>query len=253
MRGQRPPRRLAPATRCMVALDRAYPLRERTARPAARQKHEIGLQRRRRATNQPRATINQIMRPKMFGRTTIRPLHAWALTSVLALAGVGIAVPSHAQTAYDGPWTVVVTTRGGTCQPNVRYGVDISNGQIIIPAGGLADVQGRVTPRGAVNVRVRSDDEWAVGSGHLGRLAGGGVWHGKGSSGFCDGTWAAQRRGPATAQATGTPLYNYAPGPASQAPAGVAPSVAACEARFRSYDPATGTYLGYDGLQHRCP
>jgi hypothetical protein len=26
-----------------------------------------------------------------------------------------------------------------------------------------------------------------------------------------------------------------------------------CEERFRSYNPATGTYTGYDGLQHRCP
>lgn len=26
-----------------------------------------------------------------------------------------------------------------------------------------------------------------------------------------------------------------------------------CERRFRSYNPATGTYLGYDGLRHRCP
>ena len=30
-------------------------------------------------------------------------------------------------------------------------------------------------------------------------------------------------------------------------------SVAYCEQRFRSYDPSTGTYLGYDGLRHPCP
>jgi hypothetical protein len=30
-------------------------------------------------------------------------------------------------------------------------------------------------------------------------------------------------------------------------------AVAYCESRFRSYNPATGTYLGYDGLRHRCP
>ncbi|MGC1923977.1 MAG: BA14K family protein [Pseudolabrys sp.] len=23
--------------------------------------------------------------------------------------------------------------------------------------------------------------------------------------------------------------------------------------RFRSYDPGSGTYVGYDGLRHRCP
>jgi BA14K-like protein len=28
---------------------------------------------------------------------------------------------------------------------------------------------------------------------------------------------------------------------------------ASCAARFRSYDPASGTYLGYDGQRHPCP
>ena len=26
-----------------------------------------------------------------------------------------------------------------------------------------------------------------------------------------------------------------------------------CAQRFRSYDPASGTYLGYDGMRHPCP
>jgi BA14K-like protein len=26
-----------------------------------------------------------------------------------------------------------------------------------------------------------------------------------------------------------------------------------CAQRFRSYDPASGTYLGYDGIRHACP
>jgi len=26
-----------------------------------------------------------------------------------------------------------------------------------------------------------------------------------------------------------------------------------CASRYRSYDPVTGTYLGYDGLRHPCP
>jgi hypothetical protein len=29
--------------------------------------------------------------------------------------------------------------------------------------------------------------------------------------------------------------------------------VSYCMQRFRSYDPASGTYLGYDGLRHPCP
>jgi len=30
-------------------------------------------------------------------------------------------------------------------------------------------------------------------------------------------------------------------------------TVAACAQRFKSYDPASGTYLGYDGKRHPCP
>jgi hypothetical protein len=47
------------------------------------------------------------------------------------------------------------------------------------------------------------------------------------------------------------PGYGYAPGGyVAPAPGG---DVAYCEQRFRSYDPASGTYLGYDGLRHPCP
>jgi hypothetical protein len=30
-------------------------------------------------------------------------------------------------------------------------------------------------------------------------------------------------------------------------------TVAYCSQRFRSYDPRSGTYLGYDGYRHPCP
>jgi hypothetical protein len=43
---------------------------------------------------------------------------------------------------------------------------------------------------------------------------------------------------------------------AQAAPTYVAPNqsaVAYCAQRYRSYDPASGTYLGYDGLRHPCP
>jgi BA14K-like protein len=51
--------------------------------------------------------------------------------------------------------------------------------------------------------------------------------------------------------------YDYDPGYYA-APGGyVAPApdrdVGYCVQRYRSYDPASGTYLGYDGLRHPCP
>lgn len=39
----------------------------------------------------------------------------------------------------------------------------------------------------------------------------------------------------------------------SQQAAPVNRTVAYCAQRYRSYDPASGTYLGYDGRRHRCP
>jgi hypothetical protein len=41
------------------------------------------------------------------------------------------------------------------------------------------------------------------------------------------------------------PAPAYGPGPGDP--------VAYCMQRFRSYDPSSGTYLGYDGLRHPCP
>jgi hypothetical protein len=185
----------------------------------------------------------------MFRKTKTRLPYAGLLTTALALAGVGAVGPAYAQTAYDGPWSVVISTRGGACPPSVRFGVQISHGEVINPAPGQAEVRGRVNPRGAVQVNVSAGGQYAVGSGRLGRVSGGGVWRGQGSAGACTGTWVAQRSGGGNvAEAGGGPVYNYAPGARTAA----APGAATCAVRFRSYDPATGTYLGFDGIRHPC-
>jgi hypothetical protein len=58
------------------------------------------------------------------------------------------------------------------------------------------------------------------------------------------------------------PDYYYAPGPYYYAPGGYyygsGPyaydgAMDYCMRRFRSYDPRSGTYLGYDGYRHPCP
>jgi hypothetical protein len=49
------------------------------------------------------------------------------------------------------------------------------------------------------------------------------------------------------------PGPDYAdPGPYSPDPTG-GDAVAYCLSRFKSYDPRSGTYLGYDGYRHPCP
>jgi BA14K-like protein len=47
--------------------------------------------------------------------------------------------------------------------------------------------------------------------------------------------------------------YAYAPGPGYATGYEDGNDVAYCQQRFRSYDPSSGTYMGYDGLRHSCP
>lgn len=57
----------------------------------------------------------------------------------------------------------------------------------------------------------------------------------------------------------GREYYNYNPtygsewGFGAPAPQLAQNDIAACAARFRSFDPASGTYLGFDGMRHPCP
>ena len=45
----------------------------------------------------------------------------------------------------------------------------------------------------------------------------------------------------------------YDDGAVAVAPPAGDDSVAYCMQRYKSYDPASGTYLGYDGQRHPCP
>jgi BA14K-like protein len=44
----------------------------------------------------------------------------------------------------------------------------------------------------------------------------------------------------------------YDSGPSYIVSSGQSADPAYCAQRYRSYDPASGTYLGYDGLRHPC-
>jgi len=98
-----------------------------------------------------------------------------------------------ARTAFDGDWSVVISTSNGACVSSYRSGVQIFEGAVVAE-GGAVNVQGRVTPKGAVKVTVQSGGQWASGHGQLTKNRGGGVWRGQGTSGVCSGTWIAERR-----------------------------------------------------------
>jgi hypothetical protein len=77
--------------------------------------------------------------------------------------------------------------------------------------------------------------------------------HGGGWGGVGAGLAAGALIGGAIAASQGPyyygPGYGYAPAPAYVE----GDAVGYCMQRFKSYDPRSGTYLGYDGLRHPCP
>jgi len=117
-----------------------------------------------------------------------------SILGVAALTVTLTALPARAQRmSFDGPWSVLIVTDQGSCDRAYRYGVQISNGQVFSEGSG-ADIFGRVTPRGQVNVRVRQGNQEAVGSGRLTQASGSGRWSGASPEQQCAGHWIAERR-----------------------------------------------------------
>ena len=125
---------------------------------------------------------------------SLRP-RGWLLAFVLALACTAVAGPAFARTVFDGAWSVLIITQSGTCDRAYRYGVQISNGQVLRDGqDGPVNLQGQVAHDGAIRVSVSAGGNRADGSGHLHRDRGGGLWRGQGSAGACAGNWEAERR-----------------------------------------------------------
>jgi hypothetical protein len=123
------------------------------------------------------------------------------------LAGLVLAIslgsPVEARTSerttgrntYDGNWSVLIVTNSGPCDRGYRYGLSIRGGRVFYSGSLAVNVDGQVTPNGAVRVRVSAGSQGATGVGRLSRDYGEGSWRGSGSSGSCAGTWTAERRG----------------------------------------------------------
>jgi len=98
-----------------------------------------------------------------------------------------------AQGAFDGRWSVVINTDRGACERSTRARVRIFGGYITADASGF-NLNGRVSPTGSLRAVISANGEVASGSGRLTRTHGGGVWRGRGSRGYCAGTWLAERQ-----------------------------------------------------------
>jgi hypothetical protein len=97
---------------------------------------------------------------------------------------------------FDGNWSVVAQTTRGHCG-SIQFGLAISGGRIY-PTGGSyggypAQLGGRVSHSGHVQVNAVAGPRSAHGAGRLRRSQGSGTWAGRGPSGVCSGVWSAAR------------------------------------------------------------
>jgi hypothetical protein len=143
-------------------------------------------------------------------------LRTIVVTTSVALLGAAASVPSYAQyrgpyrggtiynsypsdrnvdrgatRAFDGSWSVVLETTRGSCPAAVRAGVRILGGRVLGEDPNY-NVNGRVAPGGAVQVRVSASGQGGDAFGRLSRVAGRGQW--RTWSGECSGEWVASRR-----------------------------------------------------------
>jgi hypothetical protein len=95
---------------------------------------------------------------------------------------------------------------------------------------------------------------WHHGGWHHGGWHHGGWGWGAGAAGFAAGALVGSAL--AAPYYYGGPYYGgpyYDEGPYAYEAGPGGDAEAYCEQRFRSYDPESGTYLGYDGRRHPCP
>jgi hypothetical protein len=122
-------------------------------------------------------------------RLSIRGAAAATILAVTAASS-----PLLAQAAsFEGPWSVLVQTTRGNCDPSNRFGIMVRGGAVHYLGGGAVNVSGRVSPSGQVSVSVSSGGQSAHGSGRLANGRGSGTWRGQGNAGTCSGVWSASQ------------------------------------------------------------
>jgi len=100
---------------------------------------------------------------------------------------------AHANTSFDGAWSVQITMDRGNCDPINRLNVDIRHGAMEYAGDSAVSIQGQVVNGGEVRVRLTHGDHRVSGSGRLSASSGTGTWHGTGLASSCAGRWSAER------------------------------------------------------------
>ena len=116
------------------------------------------------------------------------------LFAIATLASPGLTIGNaHANTSFDGAWSVQIAMDRGNCDAINRLNVDIRDGAMHYTGDSAVSIQGRVVNDGQVRVRLTHGDHRASGSGRLSASSGTGTWHGTGLASSCGGSWSAER------------------------------------------------------------
>ena len=119
-----------------------------------------------------------------------------ARLSALALVLVSLFAPPAAAARYDGGWSMVAVTTRGHCG-TIGVGMGVKGGRIYSTGGSFAfyaiRLGGRVSSSGKASIRAVAGPRIANGTGRFRPSGASGVWHGRGPSGLCSGTWSATR------------------------------------------------------------
>jgi len=164
------------------------------------------------------------------------------------IAGIGIAAAFAALLA-TGPSFGQMGSGGGSAPPAAAPSAPSGGGSAIGGGGGGGAISrgggGGIAPQ---NAGPRGGNRGAfVGGGGSNRQA----WRGgQRRGGYRGGYGSGVIFG--TAPFWGGP-YAYDDDYYVDAPAAAGGDVAYCMRRFKSYDPGSGTYLGFDGMRHPCP
>jgi type 1 fimbria pilin len=108
-------------------------------------------------------------------------------TLLFVSALTAAAAPATAQTPYDGLWNVTIMTKAGSCEPQTRSTLTVTDGKV--SAAG-ADITGSIGREGLVRVTISG----AYANGQLSGNAGSGKWNGASAGVPCSGRWEASRQ-----------------------------------------------------------
>ena len=109
-----------------------------------------------------------------------------------AVTPSGAAQKASRARAFDGLWSVSISTRQGPCS-TYRYPARIVGGRVTQAEPDFTyQLSGAVNGGGGIVVTVSSGGQSATGRGRMTRSQGSGTWRSTG--GQCSGTWNAARR-----------------------------------------------------------